>query len=207
MRISRGIVLWVSVASVALGVVGTSAASAGQVWRFSGTELSGTEKIKGTAIDAVLTVPGASTTCGRTVLTIKISNEGVTGVGEVTKLALNECHTAEGSACVVESIEAEKLPWPVTTITVTGKTYVILEHVRIGIKYAGALCALSGTLVDVGGTAGGLFENPTSTLLFNENTLKATGTSLKIGATSVNWDALFPMSATGIHSAEALGLF
>jgi hypothetical protein len=206
MRISRSIVLLASLASVALSAVSTSAASAGPLWRFNGNELVGQEKVKGTAVDGSLTVPGVTTTCARTALTMKISNTGGAGQGEVTKLPLSECHTPEGSACTVESIAAEKLPWPAHTTTVLGKSYVIIESVRIGITYGGVLCALSGAPVVVAGTAGGLFENTTSTLTFNDTTFKATSTSLKVGATAIDWDALFPLQATGVHSAEALGL-
>jgi hypothetical protein len=207
MRISRSILLLAGLTSVALSAVSASAASAAPLWRFNGNELVGQEKVKGTAIDGSLTVPGVTTTCARTGLTIKISNVGGAGQGEVTKLPLTECHTPEGSPCTVESIAAEKLPWPVHTATVVGKSYVIIESVHIGITYAGALCAISGTPVVVAGTAGGLFENATSTLIFNDTSFKATGTSLKVGTTAIDWDALFVLEATGAHSAEALGLF
>lgn len=108
MRISRSIVLLASLASVALSAVSTSAASAAPVWRFNGNELVGEEKVKGAAIDGSLTVPGATTTCERIGLTMKISNAGGVGKGEVTKLPLTGCHTPEGSPCIVESIAAGK---------------------------------------------------------------------------------------------------
>ena len=206
MRISRSIVLLASLASVALSAVSTSAASAAPVWRFNGNELVGEEKVKGAAIDGSLTVPGATTTCERIGLTMKISNAGGVGKGEVTKLPLTGCHTPEGSPCIVESIAAEKLPWSVHTTRSVGNAYVIIESMRIGITYGGALCALSGAPIIVTGTAGGLFENATSTLTFNDTSFKATGTSLKVGTTAIDWDALFALQATGAHSAEALGL-
>jgi hypothetical protein len=207
MRISRSIVLLISLAGIALGAVGTSAASAAPRWRFSGNELTGEEKVKGVAIDGSLTVPGVTTTCERTTITMKISNAGGAGKGEVTKLGLSKCHTPEGSTCSVESIAAEELPWPLHAVTIGTQGYVIIEGVRIGITYAGSLCAISGTPVTVKGTAGGLFENATSTLTFNDTYFKATGTSLKVGATAIDWDAVFPLQATGVHSAEALELF
>lgn len=206
MRARQNIALLTSLAVIVLGAVSASAASAGPLWRFNGKELVGEEKVKGTAIDGSLTVPGVTTTCARTGLTVKVSNAGGVGQGEVTKLPLSECHTPEGSSCTVESIAAEKLPWPVHTTTVVGKSYVIIESMRIGITYGGALCALSGAPIVVAGTAGGLFENATSTLIFNDTSFKATGTSLKVGAIAIDWDALFPVQATGAHSAEALGL-
>lgn len=199
--------LLVSLASFALSAVRTSAASAGSLWHFSGNELVGEEKVKGVAIDASLTVPGVTTTCERTAITMKISNAGGVGKGEVTKLGLSKCHTPEGSLCSVESIAAEALPWPLHAVTIGTQDYVIIEGVRIGITYAGALCAISGTPVTVKGAAGGLFENVTSTLTFNDTYFKATGTSLKVGATAIDWDAVFPLQATGGHSAEALELF
>jgi hypothetical protein len=205
-RISRSVVLLVSLASIALSAVGAAAASARPLWRFSGNELVGEEKVKGVAIDGSLTVPGVTTTCERTAITMKISNVGGVGKGEVTKLGLSKCHTPEGSPCTVESIAAEALPWPVHAVTIGTEDYVIVEGMRIGITYGGALCAISGAPIVVQGTAGGLYENATSTLTFNDTYFKATGASLKVGATAIDWDAVFPLQATGVHSAEPLEL-
>jgi hypothetical protein len=207
MRKSGNTLLLAVLVSLALSAVSASAASAGPLWRFNGNELLGGEKVKGVSIDGSLTVPGVTTTCKRTVLTMKISNAGGAGKGEVTKLALSECHTPEGSPCAVESIATEKLPWLLHAATFIGKDYVIIEGIHIGITYAGPQCAIAGVPVVIAGTAGGLFENATSTLTFNGTTFETTGTSLKVGATAVDWDALFALEATGAHSAETLGLF
>ncbi len=56
----------------------------------------------------------------------------------------------------------------------------------------------------VKGTAGRLFENTTSTLTLNKASFEATGTSLKVGATDIQWTGSFPMEALGAHSSEAL---
>ncbi len=202
MRSRNNIALLASLASIAFGAVGVSTASASPAWKFNGTELVGTETVLGTAISSSLSIPGATTRCGHTLLFMKISNTAGVGKGEVTKLPQFEC--TAGPTCTVERIEAEKFPWPVHVETVAGKNYVVIEKIRIEIVYAGELCAFAGVPIILKGTAGGLFENATSTLTFNGTTFKATGASLKVGATSVEWGAVFPMEALGAHSGEAL---
>jgi hypothetical protein len=193
--------LLVSIAAAALGAAGTATAGAAQ-WRFGGTLLTGTETIMGTAKPSTLTIPGATTTCEEARLTMKISNVAGAGRGEVTGLAQYECTT--GSNCTVLTIEAEKLPWLAHIVTFAAKDYVVVEGVKIGIHYGGALCALEGLVVVVKGTAGGAFDNATSKLTFNGPSFTATGTSLKVGSTSVQWTAAFPLEALGPHSGEAL---
>jgi hypothetical protein len=188
--------------AVALSAVSASAASATPSWKFNGANLVGTETVFGIAHASTLSVPGAPVSCEHLQLFMKISNGVTPGKGEVTKLLPYEC-TAPGD-CKVQSVEAEKLAWPVHTTTVLAKNYVIIEKVQIGIEYAGELCALSGTAVIVKGTAGGLFENATSTLTLNKASFEATGASLKIGTTAIQWTGVFPMEALGVHSGEAL---
>jgi hypothetical protein len=175
-----------------------AAASAAPVWKFSGTELVGNETIVGAAISSKLTVPGATTECAHFLYNMKIKNAEGTGKGEITELPLFEC-TASGS-CTVESIVAEKLPWPTHLVTIVGKgDYLIVEGVKVGIKYAGPLCALSGTLTIVKGTAGGLIENANQTATFNKASFEATGTSLKVGSSSVEWTGVFTTEGFEVH--------
>jgi hypothetical protein len=193
---------------VALVVVALSsatmagAASAAPVWKFNGTELSGKETIVGAAISSKLTIPGATTVCAHFLYNMKISNVSKEGKGEITELPLFEC-TASGS-CTVESIGAEKLPWPTHLSTISGKEYLIIEGARVGIKYAGSLCALSGTLTVVKGTAGGLINNTEQTATFDKATFEATKTALKVGSEEVEWEGLFPTEAFEAHRLEAL---
>ncbi len=161
------------------------------VWKFNGTELGAgaTETIVGAAIASKLTVPGATTECEHFLYNSKVKNEGGAGKGEITELPLYECK-ASGS-CTVESISAEKLPWQLHLTTVASKDYVIIEGVKVGIKYAGSLCALSGTLTIVKGTAGGEVNNEAQTVTFNKATFEATGTSLKVGSSTIEWNGIF----------------
>jgi hypothetical protein len=178
------------------------AASASPVWKFNGTELSGTETIVGAAISSKLTIPGATTECVHFLYNMKIKNSAGTGKGEITELPLFEC-TASGS-CTVESIAAEKLPWQTHLTTISGKDYLIVEGVKVGIKYAGELCALAGTLTVVKGTAGGLIENSAQTATFNKSTFEATGTSLKVGSSTVEWNGVFPTEGFEVHREQLL---
>jgi hypothetical protein len=180
----------------------SAAASAAPVWKFNGTELSGNETVVGAAISSKLTIPGATTECAHFLYNMKIKNSAGTGKGEITELPLFEC-TASGS-CTVESIAAEKLPWPTHLATFGGKDYLVVESIKVGIKYSGALCALEGTLTIVKGTAGGLIENSTQTATFNKASFEATGTSLKVGSTSIEWTGVFPTEGFETHREQAL---
>jgi hypothetical protein len=201
MRYRRFAVLAV-LAVVALASASMAAAAgASPVWKFNGTELSGSETIVGAAISSKLTIPGATTECEHFLYNMKIKNsEG--GKGEITELPLFECKAS--GTCTVESIAAEKLPWPTHLATFGGKDYLIVEGARVGIKYAGELCALSGTLTVVKGTAGGLIENSAQTATFNKATFEATGTKLLVGSSSVEWNGLFPTEGFEVHREQAL---
>lgn len=179
------------------------AASAAPNWKFNGTELSGSETIVGAAISSKLTIPGATTECTHFLYNMKISNSAGTGKGEITELPLFECKTT-GSQCAVESIAAEKLPWPTHLSTVAGKDYLVVEGVNVGIKYSGELCAIAGPLERVKGTAGGVIENTAQTATFNKATFEATGTSLKLGASSVEWQGVFPTEGFEAHREQLL---
>jgi hypothetical protein len=199
--------LLVSLVVVAASAVATPAAGA-LVWKFDGTELTGSETVVGAAVDSSLTVPGATTECKDFLLNMKITNDPA-AKGEITEAPLFECSTSN-PACTVESIEAEKLPWQAHAVTIlsgasSGGKYVVIEGIHIGIVYSGALCSLAGA-VEVRGTAGGLFNNATSSLKFDKATFEATGTELKVGSTSVEWNAEFLLEAFGTHAGEKLEL-
>jgi hypothetical protein len=187
----------VALASASMAAV----AGAVPVWKFNGTELVGNETVVGAALSSKLTVPGATTECAHFLYNMKIKNSAG-GKGEITELPLFEC-TASGS-CTVESIGAEKLPWPTHLETIAGKDYLVVEGVKVGIKYAGALCALSGTLTIVKGTAGGLIENATQTATFNKASFEATKTALKVGSSTVEWTGVFPTEGFETHREQLL---
>jgi hypothetical protein len=199
---SKKIAFLVSLAVLVVSAAAASAADANPGWQFSGTALSGTEVVLGNGHSSTLSVPGAPITCEHMLLFMKISNSSAPGEGEVTKLLPYECTTTGN--CTVKSIAAEKLPWPLHTSTIAGKDYIIIEKVHIGVEFGGALCALAGTAVVIKGTAGGVYENTTEMLTFNKATFETTGTSLKVGATNVEWTGIFPLEALGAHSAESL---
>lgn len=180
----------------------TAIAGAAPVWKFNGTELSGKETIVGAAVSSKLTIPGATTVCADFLYNVKISNTSGEGKGEVTELPLFEC-TASGS-CTVQSIAAEKLPWPAHLTTISGKDYLIIEDVRVGIKYSGSLCALSGSLTVVKGSAGGVVENSEQRATFDKETLATTKTELKVGSTAVEWEGVFPTEAFESHREQTL---
>jgi hypothetical protein len=196
----RGSTLAVAlVAVLAMSAVVSAAASAAPVWKFNGTELTGSETIVGAAISSSLTIPGATTTCAHFLYNMKIKNEGGAGKGEITELPLYEC--TAGTNCTVKAIEAEKLPWKDHLTTVAGKDYLFVEGIQVTITYSGEKCALAGK-TRVTGTAGGLVENSTQTATFNKTTFEATGASLKVGSTSVEWNGYFPTEAFEAHREQ-----
>ena len=201
---SKKIVFLASLLVMGLSAVTAAAASANGGWEFNGTELTGTEAVLGVSIASTLSVPGAPVSCEHLQLFMKISNTVAPGDGEVTKLLPYECTAT--ATCTVQSIQAEKLPWPAHTATFVGKNYIIIEKVHIDVEFGGALCAFAEVPIAIKGTAGGLFENATSTLTLNKASFETTGASLKAGASTVQWTGVFPMEALGVHSSEALGI-
>lgn len=191
------------VATVLLSAAFAQIASASPVWKFNGTELSGKETVVGAAISSKLSIPGATTECAHFLYNMKISNSAGTGKGEITELPLYECKTTSGK-CTVESIAAEKLPWPTHLTTVSSKEYLVVEDVLVGIVYSGKLCSLAEEIVQVKGTAGGLIENSAQTATFDKATFEATHTELKVGSGSVEWNGLFPTEAFEAHREQAL---
>jgi hypothetical protein len=196
-----GVVLALIVVALASTTI-TAVASAAPAWKFNGTELAGTETIVGAAISSKLTIPGATTECTHFLYNMKISNSAGTGKGEITELPLFECKAS--GECTVESITAEKLPWPTHIETVAGKEYIVIEKIRVGIQYAGSKCALSGTLTVVKGSAGGIINNTEQTAQFDKATFEATSTSLLVASSTVEWNGLFPTEAFEAHREQKL---
>lgn len=200
MKTRRSILLLASVVALVLGIAAT--ASAAPDWSFGGTELSGSETVVGAAFSSSMTIPGATTECKHFLYNMKISNTAGKGKGEITELPLFECGT-NTTTCSVGAIEAEKLPWPTHLVTVGTSDYLVVEKVKVGIEYTGKLCAIAGE-VEVKGSAGGIIENATEKATFNKTTFTATGTSLKDGATAVEWLGEFPTEGFEKHREQAL---
>lgn len=204
MKPKRSILLLATVAALILSAIAAATANASPAWKFNGTELTGNETIVGAAISSSMTIPGVTTECKHFLYNMKITNTAGKGTGEITELPLFECST-QSKACTVESITAKKLPWPTHLFTAaSGKNYLIVEKVEVEILYGGSKCAFEGEPVDVKGSAGGIVENSTQTAEFNKTTFTATGTSLKVGATEVEWKGLFPTEAFETHREQTI---
>lgn len=200
-----GVILAAVLATVAFGSVFTAAASATPQWKFNGTALSGKENVLGAAISSSMTIPGMTTTCEHFLYNMGIENASGAGKGEIKELPLFECHTTSG-ACVVEAIEARALPWHTHLTTVSGKQYLYVEGVNVGILYEGPLCPIAETEMVVKGTAAGLISNETESATFNSATFSATGAQLKVGATAIEWNGVFPTEAFEWHRDESLSV-
>lgn len=194
-----------TVALVALVISAVFAGSAGAspVWKFNGTELSGSEVVVGGALESSMTIPGLTTKCANFLYKLKVSNSAGLGKGEVTEVPLYNC-TTNSAACTVKTIAAESLPWLSKLSTVSAKNYIVIEGVKVAILYAGEECVLGGTLVTVKGSAGGLVDNTVETATFNSTTLTATGTELKALGQKIEWNGVFPTEAFEWHREQAL---
>jgi hypothetical protein len=192
-------------AALAISAVFVGSANAGPVWKFSGTELEAglTEVTIGVSSDGSLSVPGAPTKCEHMVYELVISNSEAVGKGEVTELLFYNCTTST-AGCTVEAIAAEKQPWPSHLNTVAGSHYLIINKVKIGILYGGALCPLGGTVATVTGSAGGWFSNKAEAASFDATSFSATKTELKALGAAVQWKGEFPTEAFGWHREQPL---
>lgn len=198
----------IGVALAALAVlcaIFATSASAAPAWKFEGKALEGTETVLGGAFSSSMTVPGLTTKCENFLYKLGIKNEAGTGKGEVTEVPLYNC-TANSSACTVDKIGAEKLPWPSKTSTFTPSNYVVIEGVKVGILYGGEECVLGETLVTVTGSAGGVVDNTAETATFNSTTLSASKTELKALSQKIEWNGVFPTEAFQWHREQALSV-
>jgi hypothetical protein len=201
MKSRRTILLLAAALALIVSATAVASASAAPEWKFNGTSLTGKETIVGAAISSSMTIPGVTTECKHFLYNMKISNTAGKGTGEITELPLFEC-TTNTKSCTVEAIQAKKLPWPTHLVTVGGKEYLVIEKIEVEILYGGATCAFEE--VTVKGSAGGLIENTAQTATFNKTTLEATGTALKVGATNIEWNGLFPTEAFEAHREQTL---
>lgn len=182
-----------------------SSAGAAPAWKFESKALEGTEVILGGALESSMTIPGLTTKCENFLYKLTIKNEAGTGKGEVTEVPLYNC-TTNSSACTVDKIGAEKLPWPSKLATFSPSNYVIIEGVKVNIVYGGEECVLYETLVNVTGSAGGVVDNATETATFNSTTLSASKTELKALNQKIEWKGVFPTEAFQWHREQALSV-
>jgi hypothetical protein len=203
---TKATAIGVALAALAVLCAMFAASASAASWKFEGKSLEGSEVVVGAAIDSSLTIPGLTTKCENFLYKLNVKNEGTTGKGEVTELPLYNCTTDQPEVCTVNTIAAEKLPWAAKVTTVSTSNYIVIEGIKVGIKYAGVECALGGITVNVTGTAGGLLENATETATFNSTTFGATKTELKALATKIQWTGLFPTEAFQWHREQALSV-
>jgi hypothetical protein len=203
---SKQTALGAALASLAvLCAIFATSASAAPAWKFEGKALEGSEVVLGGALESSMTIPGLTTKCENFLYKLTIQNEAGTGKGSVTEVPLYNC-TTNSKYCTVETIGAEKLPWPAKLTTVSASSYVVIEGVRVGILYEGELCVLGETFVSVTGSAGGLVDNAKETATFNSTTLAATGTELKALSQKIEWNGVFPTEAFQWHREQALSV-
>lgn len=182
-----------------------SSAGAAPAWKFESKSLEGTETVLGGAIESSMTVPGLTTKCANFLYKLTIENASGTGKGSLTEMPLYECST-NSTACTVDKIGAEKLPWASKLTTVSTTPYIIIEGVKVGILYGGEECVLGETLVTITGSAGGSINNTTETATFNSTTLSETKTELKALSQKIEWNGVFPTEAFQWHRNQAISV-
>ncbi len=189
-------------AALAISAVFAGGAAAAK-WKFSGTELSGTEVTVGFGLESRLTVLEAPVQCEHFLYKMIISNSGGVGKGEVTELPLFNC-TSTVKGCTVEAIEGEGLPWP-ARLTTEGD-YLVIEEVAIGIIYAGETCPLDEVMAVVTGSAGARFENKAEAAVFDEASFEETGTALEVLGSPAQLEGAFPTEAFQWHREEPISV-
>jgi hypothetical protein len=198
---------WMSIISVVAALTVTAAmasTASAAAWRFGGTELTGSETVVAETAASNLTLPGLTTTC-KASIAMTISNSGGKGTASVESMSLSGCGT--NGVCTVVSATAPGTPWSGSTQVVGGNSYLVVSGFSNKILYGGELCAIEGWTINYKGSIGGLFDNSTSKLIFNEASAAATGSSLKsIGETKTGYDAEYSVKATGSHVGQALTL-
>ncbi len=205
MRKARNVFGLTALVALLVGVAFTASASAAPAWHFEGKALEGKETILGGAEKSGMTVPGLTTSCENFLYELSVSNSGGTGQGSLTEVPLFNCYT-NSSACYVESINAEGLPWSSHLATFSSTPYIVIEGVKVGIYYEGEECVLAETLVNVTGSAGGSISNTTESATFNASTLKASGTSLSASGTPIEWFGVFPTEAFQLHRDQPISV-
>jgi hypothetical protein len=207
LRSRKTILLSAVLAVIALSAVASSAASASPQWHFGGTVLSESESetVVGAALSSSLKVEGASTTCQHFLYNMEVWNLFGYGEAILNELPLFEC-TTNAPGCTVSSIEAKELPWFAYVETIGGKQYLEIEDIDVKIVYSGSSCSLKGEIT-VTGDAGGVINNSNSTATFDKETFEKTGSSMKVGTKSVEWNGEFTMEAFESHRLKPVEVF
>ncbi len=194
-------------AALVIGAIFAGTAAAKPAWHFEGTPLEETEVTVGFGLESSLTGTFPAATCEHFLYRMNISNSAGTGEGEITELPLFNCTTTIGGECTLELIEGKEMPWPAHLKTKGGNNYLIIEGIAIDIVYGGELCVLSEMLIEVTGSAGGVFDNETEAAVFDEASSENTETGLEALGLSEWLEGAFPTEAFQWHREQALSVF
>jgi hypothetical protein len=199
--------VWMTVASLVAALTASAAlagtASAGQ-WKFNGETLVGSETVTAETAKSSLALKGLTTSCKATA-GLTISNSGGKGIATVNSVSLSGCGT--DGVCTVEKATVKGLPWSATTSTIGGSPYVVISGFNEEFLYGNELCAVEGWTFAYKGTVGGLFDNSSSTLVFNAASEAATSSKVTtIGGTEAKYSAEYSVKATGSHAGQTLTL-
>jgi hypothetical protein len=80
--------------------------------------------------------------------------------------------------CTVTKATVKGLPWWVSTSAIGGSSYAVISGFNEEFLYGNELCAAEGLTFPYKGTAGGLFDNSSSKLIFEAASEKATGSKI-----------------------------
>ncbi len=207
MRLKRThLPLWLAVAALLALASAPADAAAEPFWEFNGVRLEGEETVLASSTKVTLTIPGLTTTCEMDYdLTVWNQPAGGGGRGSVTGLSFTNCHT-DSLSCTVASIQALSLPWVADPVKISTSNYLVIKGVKIDLLYAGEECVLAEIPIEITGSAGGLIDNLTQSVIFNSSSFAATGTKLSGFKTTVQLQGTFALQATGAHSGESIAV-
>lgn len=177
------------VLALVLGAAFSAANADAAIWELNGTTLSGQGTILASASKVTFTIPGLTTTCDMDYdITIWNAPAGAGAKGSATSLSFSNCHT-DSQSCTVEAIQALGLPWVADPTKVSTSIYLVIKGVRIDLLYAGDECVLAEIPIEFTGSAGGLIDNATESVVFNSSSFKATGTNSQGSKRPLNYRA------------------
>lgn len=204
---SKKRVVRLPLASLVVALVASAALAAtcsASQWKFNGETLAGSETVTAEAASSSLALKGLTTTCAASAQ-LTISNSGGQGVATVDSVSLSGCDT--DGVCSVEEATADGLPWAATTAAIGGSSYLVVEGFHEEFLYGDELCAVEGLTFPYEGSAGGLFDNASSALVFDAASEAATGSGVTtFGGTEAAYSAEYDVEATGGHAGQALTL-
>ncbi len=181
-------------------------ASASPFWEFNGVRLEEEETVLLSSTSVTFTIPGLTTTCEMDYdLTVWNLPAGGAGHGSATGLSFSNCHT-NSPACTVASIQALGLPWVADPVKVSASNYLVIKGVRIDLLYAGEECVLAEIPIEITGSAGGLIDNGTQSVIFNSSSFATTGTKLSALKSTVQLQGTFAIQATGPHNGQSIAV-